>query len=83
MSGFIAAAVAMLICVIPCGIVCWRGSLMEAVVGYEVITSIVIMMLVLLAQGFGRSGEFELPVVLSVLLIGSALVFVRSFERWL
>jgi hypothetical protein len=56
---------------------------MEAVVGYEVITSIVIMMLVLLAQGFGRSGEFELPVVLSVLLIGSALVFVRSFERWL
>lgn len=83
MNAFLVAAVAMLICAVPCGIVCWRGSLIEAVAAYEVIGAVVVMVLVLLAQGFGRSGEFELPVVLSVLLFGSGLVLVRALERWL
>jgi hypothetical protein len=41
------------------------------------------MVLILLAQGFRRPAEFELPVVLAVLLFGSGLVFVRALERWL
>jgi multisubunit Na+/H+ antiporter MnhF subunit len=73
----------MLIGVIPCGIVVWRGTLMEAVVGYEAISSIVVMVLLLLAEGFGRFGELELPIVLAVLLFGSGLVFVHALERWL
>ncbi len=83
MSGFVAAAIAMLLAVVPLGVVAWRGTLMEAVVAYEVISSIVVMVLVLLAQGFGRSAEFELPVVLAALLLGSGLVFVHALERWL
>lgn len=83
MNGFGAAAIAMLVSIVPGAIVCWRGKLMEAVVAYELISSIIIMVLVLLAQGFGRSGEFELAVVLAVLLLGSGLVFVRALERWL
>ena len=83
MNGFVIAAVAMLIGVIPCGIVVWRGTLMEAVVGYEAISSIVVMVLLLLAEGFNRFGELELPIVLAVLLFGSGLVFVRALERWL
>ena len=35
------------------------------------------------AQGFRRPAEFELPVLLAVLLLGSGLVFVRALERWL
>ena len=53
------------------------------VVAYQFISSIVVMVLVLLAEGFGRSGEFELPVLLAVLMFGSGLVFVRALERWL
>ena len=83
MTGFVAAAIGMLIGVIPCGIVLVRGKLMEAVVAYEVISSIAVMVLILLAQGFRRPGEFELAVVLAVLLFGSGLVFVRALERWL
>lgn len=83
MSGFVAAAIAMLLAVVPLGVVAWRGTLMDAVVAYEVISSIVVMVLVLLAQGFGRSAEFELPVVLAALLLGSGLVFVHALERWL
>lgn len=83
MNGFVVAAIAMLIGTIPCGVVVLRGQIMAAVVAYEAISSIIVMVLVLLAAGFGRSGEFELPVLLAVLLFGSGLVFVRFMERWL
>ncbi len=83
MNGFLIAALAMLVTVIPCGIVVVRGKLMDAVVGYQAISSIVVMVLVLLAEGFRRSGEFELPVHLALLLFASGLVFVRFLERWL
>lgn len=82
-SGFIIAAIAMLIGTIPCGIVVLRGHLMSAVVAYEAISSIIVMVLAMLAEGFGRSAEFEFPVLLAVLLLGSGLVFVRFLERWL
>jgi hypothetical protein len=39
--------------------------------------------LVLLTEGFRRTSEFELPVLLAVLLLGSGLVFVRFLERGL
>jgi multicomponent Na+:H+ antiporter subunit F len=80
---FIVAAIALLIGVIPCGIVASRGTLMDAVVAYEALSAIVIMVLILLAEGFKRPGEFELPVVLAVLMLGSGLVFARFLERWL
>ena len=78
-NGFVVAAIAMLHRrSIPCGIVVCaghgHGGRSSA---YEAISSIVVMVLVLLAEGFGRFGEFELPVLLAVLLFGSGLVFVR------
>jgi multisubunit Na+/H+ antiporter MnhF subunit len=82
-NAFVIAAVAMLLAVIPCGIVVLRGKTMDAVVAYEAIGSIAVIVLVLLAQGFRRSGEFELPVLLAMLILGSGLVFVRFLERWL
>ena len=83
MSAFVIAAIAMLVAVIPCGIVMLRGKVMEAVVAYEAIGSVAIIVLVLLAQGFRRSAEFELPVLLAMLILGGGLVFVRFLERWL
>jgi multicomponent Na+:H+ antiporter subunit F len=80
---FVVAAIAMLAGVIPCGVLACRGTLMDAVVAYETLSAIVVMVLVLLAEGFKRPGEFELPVLLAVLMFGSGLVFVRFLERWL
>jgi multicomponent Na+:H+ antiporter subunit F len=82
-NGFVVAAIAMLAGTVPCGVVLLRGQIMAALVAYEAISSMIVMVLVLLAEGFGRSGEFELPVLLAVLLFGSGLVFVRFLERWL
>ena len=81
--AFIAAAIAMLVAMIPAGIVLLRGELADSVVAYEFITSVVVMVLALLAQGFKRPAEFELPVLMAALLYGSSLVFVRVLERWL
>ncbi len=83
MNGFVIAAIAMLIGVIPCGIAVVRGQVMTALVAYEAISAIVVMVLILLAEGFKRSSEFELGVLLAVLLFGSGLVFARFLERWL
>jgi len=82
-NAFVAAAVAMLVAIVPCGFLLVRGTIMDAVVAYEAITAIAVMVLILLAEGFRRSGEFELPVLLAVLMFGSGLVFVRLLERWL
>ena len=83
MTAFVVAAIIMLAAVVPCGAVLCRGKAVEALVAYEVISSIAIMVLILLAQGFRRPALFELPVLLAVLLFGSGLVFVRALERWL
>jgi hypothetical protein len=83
MVGFVVTAVAMLVAMIPIGMVVWRGTTMEAVVGYEAASSILVTVLVLLPEGFQRPGLFELPVLMAVLLLGGGLVFVRTLERWL
>jgi multicomponent Na+:H+ antiporter subunit F len=81
--AFIAAAIAMLIAIVPAGVVLCRGELAASVIAYEFITSVIVMVLALLAQGFQRPSEFELPVLLAVLMYASGLVFVRTMERWL
>lgn len=83
MSAFVLAAIGMLVAVVPCMIVVWRGQAMEAVVGYEAIGMLVLLILILLPEGFRRTSEFELPLLLAILLLGSGLVFARFFERWL
>jgi multisubunit Na+/H+ antiporter MnhF subunit len=82
-NAFVLAAIGMLVGVVPCLIVVWRGQTMEAVVGYEAISMLVLLILILLPEAFRRSSEFELPMLLAILLLGSGLVFARFFERWL
>ena len=81
--AFGVTAIVMLIAVIPAGIVLVRDEIVDALVAYEFITTVVVMVLALLAQAFRRPSLFELPVILAVLLFGSGLVFVRAIERWL
>jgi multisubunit Na+/H+ antiporter MnhF subunit len=82
-AAFVIAAIVMLVAMIPAGVVLCHGDLPDSLVAYEFITSVAVIVLVLLAQAFQRSAEFELPVLLAMLLFGSGLVFVRVMERWL
>jgi multisubunit Na+/H+ antiporter MnhF subunit len=83
MNPFVLAAIGMLAASVPCLLVIWRSGAMDAVVAYEALSSVIVMVLALLAEGFRRSGEFEFPVILAVLMLGSGLVFVQFLERWL
>jgi multisubunit Na+/H+ antiporter MnhF subunit len=83
MTAFVIAAIVMLVALIPAGMTLIRGTLADSVVGYQFISTVTVLILALLAEGFGRSGLFEFPVLLAVLLFGGALVFVRALERWL
>lgn len=83
MTSFVIAAVAMLIALAPAGITLARGTLADAVIGFELITAVAVMVFALLAEGFKRPSLFEFPVILAVLLFGSGLVFIRALERWL
>jgi multisubunit Na+/H+ antiporter MnhF subunit len=82
-AGFVIAAIVMLAAMVPAGVVLCKGGLPASVVAYEFTTSVAVMVLALLAQAFQRSSEFELTVLMAVLLFGSGLVFVRAMERWL
>lgn len=81
MSAFLVTALVLLAAMVPCGIVVLRASAMEAVVAFQGIAALVVMILLLVAEGFRRPGEFELPVLSAVLIYGSGLVFVRFMER--
>jgi multisubunit Na+/H+ antiporter MnhF subunit len=83
MTSFVVAAIAMLVAAIPAGVTIVRGTEADAVVGYQFITAVAVMIFALLAEGFERPSLFELPVLLAVLLYGSGLVYVRALERWL
>ncbi len=83
MNAYLITAIVMLIALIPCGIVVLKDSAMDAVVAFEAIASIVVIILMLVAEGLNRTGEFELPVLGAVLIYGSGLVFVRFMERGL
>jgi multisubunit Na+/H+ antiporter MnhF subunit len=82
-TSFVVAAVVMLIALLPAGITLARGTLADAVIGFQFITSVAVMVFALLAEGFKRPSLFEFPVLLALLLFGSGLVFVRALERWL
>lgn len=83
MSAFLVAAIGMLGAMIPGAVTVARGGVPDAVVAFQAITADIVMVLALIAEGFNRSGEFELPLLGAVLLYGSGLVFVRFMERGL
>jgi len=82
-TGFVVAAIAMLVALAPAAVTLARGTLADAVIGFELVTSVAVMVFALLAEGFKRPSLFEFPVIVAVLLLGSGLVFVRALERWL
>jgi multisubunit Na+/H+ antiporter MnhF subunit len=81
--NFVVAAIAMLVMMAPAGLTIVRGTSADAVVGYEFITGVAVMIFALLAEGFRRPSLFEFPVIAAMLLYGSGLVYVRALERWL
>jgi len=78
------AATVLLAGLLPCGWVLLRARLLDALVAFELSSTLVTVVLVLLAEGFHRSSYFVVPLALAALSFVGALVFVRLLgDRWL
>jgi len=83
MNLWLLAAIGMMLCLVPCAIVCFRGEAAERLVGVEMAGVIDVMVLVLLAEGFNRPPFYDLALALALLSFGAGMVFARFLERWL
>jgi len=83
MNAWLVFATILLICLVPCGIVCMRGKVMDRLVALELAQIITILLLLLLAEGFHRAIYDDVALTLAILSFASSLAFVRFLERWL
>jgi multicomponent Na+:H+ antiporter subunit F len=82
MNVWLLCATVMLFTLIPCGIIVFRGSPMDRLVGLEMAGMVEALLLILLAQGFHRIPFYDLALALGLLAFGGGLVFTRFLERW-
>ncbi len=83
MNTWLLAAAVMLFCLVPCGIIVFKGSAMDRLVGLEMAGLVEALLLILLAEGFHRVPFYDLALAIALLAFGGGLVFARFLERWL
>ena len=84
MNVWLIGATTLLAGLVPCGWVLLRHRITDALVALELSSTVVTVVLLLLAEGFHRSSYFELSVVLAALSLVGSLVFIRFLgDRWL
>jgi multicomponent Na+:H+ antiporter subunit F len=83
MNAWLVFATVLLFCLVPCGIVCMRGKVMDRLVALELAQIITILLLLLLAEGFHRAIYDDVALTLAILSFASSLAFIRFLERWL
>lgn len=83
MNSWLWAAVALMLCLIPCGIVCARAQTPDRLVGAEMAGVLAILIVMLLAEGYQRPSLYDLALALALLSYPGGLVFAHFLERWL
>lgn len=82
MNLWLIAALALLVGLVPCSIVIYKEAPMDRLVGLELASVIVCLILLLIAQGIHRPPFFDLALAAALLSFAGGLVFARFFERW-
>jgi multisubunit Na+/H+ antiporter MnhF subunit len=66
-----------------CGIVSARARTVDRLVALELAGVLMTLLVVLLAEGYGRPSLYDLALALALLSFPSTLVFAHFLERWL
>jgi multisubunit Na+/H+ antiporter MnhF subunit len=77
LNVWLSAATALLAGLVPCGWVLLRGRTVDALVALGLASTLVTVVLVLLAEGFGRSSYFTVSLVTAALSFVGSLVLIR------
>jgi multisubunit Na+/H+ antiporter MnhF subunit len=80
-NAFLVAATAMLAGFVPAGVVCLRAGPIDALAALELAGALATTILLCLAEGFGRSVYFDVPVVCAAVTWVSGLIFARFLGR--
>jgi multicomponent Na+:H+ antiporter subunit F len=83
MSFWLVAALALLIGLLPCGLLCVRGKAPDLLVAVELSAVICVLTIVMLAEGTRRPSLYDLALGLALLSFPGGLVFAHFLERWL
>lgn len=83
MNFWLIFATILLLSLVPCGILCMRGKVMDRLVAIELAQIIAILLLLLLAEGYHRAIYDDVALTLAILSFASSLAFIRFLERWL
>jgi multisubunit Na+/H+ antiporter MnhF subunit len=83
MNAFLVAALAQLVGIFVCGLVCVRARVIDAVVALQLAGSVMVTVLICLAQGLHSSSAFNLPVICALMVWVNGLVFARFVGRFL
>ena len=83
MNAWMLAATVMLFALVPCGIISFKGSPMDRVVGLELTGIVASMLLLMLAEGMGNPNFYDVGLAMALLAFGGGMVFVRFMERYL
>jgi multicomponent Na+:H+ antiporter subunit F len=77
----VAALVLVVVCLPACLLVTARGGSVDRLVGLEVLGVVSTVVLLLLADAFGRSVYMDVALVLALLSFAGSLVFARFLGR--
>ena len=83
MNLWIATSVAVGASLVPCAFMSLRGSPERRLVGVEMGSVLLTIILVLLTVGYGRLPFIDLPLTIAVLSLPAGLVFARFLEKHL
>ena len=83
MTLWVAPCVALLVGLVPLGVVIVRRSPLEGQVALELASVLNTLILLLLAEAFHRPGFEDLALALALLALAGGLVFARLVERWI
>jgi len=78
-----AAAIPLLLCLVPCVVAALRGSTIDALIALEIATAIAVVVLLVVEQAMQRQTFFDVSLALAVLAFPSTLLFARFYRRWL
>jgi multicomponent Na+:H+ antiporter subunit F len=81
MNVWLWAAVALLLGFVPCGYVCLRARMMDAVVGLQLAGILEALAIVLIAEGLRESIFYDVALVAAFLSFVGTLAFARFLER--
>ncbi|HWE34743.1 MAG TPA: monovalent cation/H+ antiporter complex subunit F [Solirubrobacteraceae bacterium] len=81
MNEWTVVALVLIVALVPCLAVCVLAGATHALAAYEVASTLLTTVLMLLSEGFHRQPFVDLAIVFALMSIVGALAFARLMER--